>query len=308
MPLVRALTGEAAEQVDMVVRNAGNPDGMTISVSARPLDLGSGQDGAVAVFHDITARKHTEAELKAYAGVVAHDLKSPLTTIRGYAEIAEEALAHQPGRDTGSASRAVGKILGAAERMQRLINDLLDFTAARDAALNMVTVDLRALVDDVIATRLDGGQADDRRRSPAIYVGPLPAVNGDPLLLRQVIDNLIGNALKYTPPGQLARIDITARAANHDGQVRIQIADRGIGIPEGEHAAVFGSFHRAHTGIGYAGTGLGLAICKRIIERHGGVIAATDNPGGGAVFHFTLPAANDAIAGRTAVALDVAAA
>ncbi len=121
--------------------------------------------------------------------------------------------------------------------------------------------------------------------TPGIFVGTLPHVRGDRARITQVLDNLIGNALKYTPPGQPAHLDITAHLTparpGSESQIHVQVADRGIGVPAGQHTAIFTSFHRAHTTGPYDGTGLGLAICHRIVERHGGDIYATDNPGGG---------------------------
>ncbi|MFB9877491.1 ATP-binding protein [Planobispora siamensis] len=128
---------------------------------------------------------------------------------------------------------------------------------------------------------------------PQIYTGTLPPVRGNPPLLRQLFNNLIGNAIKYTAAGQVARVDITGEPTG-DGWVRITVADRGIGIPAGEHEAIFTGFHRAAEAADtYSGTGLGLAICQRVVERHGGTISACDNPGGGARLVFTLPAAAD---------------
>ena len=109
----------------------------------------------------------------------------------------------------------------------------------------------------------------------------------DPAMLRHVLDNLIGNALKYVQAGRAARIDVTA-VPDTGGWIRVEVADRGIGIPDVDKADIFESFHRSETAAGYAGTGLGLAICRRIVERHGGAIGVTDNPGGGTRFHFTL--------------------
>ncbi|MEV6343047.1 ATP-binding protein [Actinoplanes sp. NPDC051851] len=293
MPLIRALAGECSDQVEMVVRNPAFPEGRVISVSARPVELG-GRPGAVAVFHDITERKHVETELRGFAGVVAHDLKSPLTSVRGYAEIVAEAVeeiaAGAGPQALEQARRGTGKVISGAERMQRLITELLDYAAARDATLREDDVDLRALVDEVVTTRTDAPEEEPGTR-PDVFVGPLPAVRADPVLLRQVIDNLVGNAIKYTPPGRAPRIDITARTGG-DGVVRVRVADRGIGIPDGEHAAVFDSFHRASNGRAHQGTGLGLAICRRIVERHGGHIEAEPNPGGGTIFSFTLHAAS----------------
>jgi signal transduction histidine kinase len=112
------------------------------------------------------------------------------------------------------------------------------------------------------------------------------------VLVRQLLDNLIGNAVKYTAPGAAPEITITS-APTADGRIRVEVTDRGIGIPPGQHEAIFGNFHRAHRGEAYTGTGLGLTICERIVERHGGTIVATDNPAGpGTRVSFTLPAAS----------------
>ncbi|MEU4563881.1 ATP-binding protein [Actinoplanes sp. NPDC023936] len=291
LPLVRALAGEDSDQVEMIIRHPAYPEGRVISVSARPIETSAGERGAVAVFHDITERKQVETELRGFAGVVAHDLKSPLSAVRGFAELIIDAL---DDAEAGSpdalreARHSAGKVISGAGRMEKLISELLDYAAARDATLRLGEVDLRSLVDDVVTARTDHLGGPDLR--PDIFVGSLPPVQADPVLLRQVIDNLVGNAIKYTPPGQAPRIDITGRR-EPDGGVRVQVADRGIGIPDGEHALVFDSFHRASNGVAHPGTGLGLAICRRIVERHGGRIEAAPNPGGGTIFAFTIPAA-----------------
>ncbi|GLY07342.1 ATP-binding protein [Actinoplanes sp. NBRC 101535] len=300
LPLARALGGENCDHVEIVVRNEAYPEGRVISVSARPIETASGRRGAVAVFHDITARKHAETELRGFAGVVAHDLKAPLTAVRGYAELVAECLeglaegykateewAGRKGQPAflDRALRSADKVIGGADRMQRLITELLDYTAARDATLRIEEVDLRALVDDVVAARADAPPGTES--APELAIGPLPWVRGDPVLLRQVLDNLIGNAIKYTAADERPRITITARVDGR-GEALIRVADRGIGIPEGEHAAVFDSFHRAGNGVAVPGTGLGLAICRRIVERHGGHIEAEPHEGGGTVFAFTI--------------------
>ncbi|GAA0905766.1 hypothetical protein GCM10009558_094940 [Virgisporangium aurantiacum] len=185
--------------------------------------------------------------------------------------------------------------------MAELISDLLDYTAAGDRPLTVEPVDLNGLVGDVVTARTTAASVDPDLLVPQIYVPPLPPVRADQALLRQVLDNLVGNAVKYTPPGRPAPIDVTAHESS--GVVTVEVADRGIGIPAGQHHAIFGSFHRAHAD-GYAGTGLGLAICARIVERHGGTISAHDNPGGGTVVRLTLRAAApepvDAVAARQA--------
>jgi signal transduction histidine kinase len=287
LPLMRALAGEPSDGVEMIVRNPNRPDGLLISVDGRPLDARAGQRGAVAVFHDITELRRYENDLAVFAGVVAHDLKAPLTVVRGHCEVATEDLAD--GGDLESAREALQRVIRAVDRMAGLIDTLLAYTTARDAPLRALRIDLAPLVDEVIYDRV-GYLPDDQR--PDLYVGPLPSVSADPAMLRHVLDNLIGNALKYVRPGVTARVDVTASPllpTGPGGVVRIEVADRGIGIPDRDKPEVFDTFHRSTAAAGYAGTGLGLAICKRIVERHGGAIGVVDNPGGGTRFFFTLP-------------------
>ncbi|GAB7050571.1 ATP-binding protein [Catenuloplanes indicus] len=301
LPLARALAGESSDGVEMVIRNASRPDGVLISVDGRPLDPAAGQRGAVAVFRDITELRRYESDLAAFAGVVAHDLKSPLAIVSGHCEAADEILADvladlPGGSDKGAwrpaadeAREAIGQAVLGVQRMGVLIDDLLAYTTARDAPLRLRAVDLAALVAEVVAERTSRAAVGDRL-PPRIFVGDLPEVIADAGMLRRVLDNLIGNAIKYVRAGTAAHVDVTA-TSDPVGWAHVQVADRGIGIPDADKPHVFDSFHRAHEGTGYAGTGLGLAICRRIVERHGGAVAVADNPGGGTRFSFTLPLA-----------------
>ncbi|MEV4707994.1 ATP-binding protein [Actinoplanes sp. NPDC049316] len=296
MPLVRGLRGEVSDGVEMMIRNEQRPDGILLSVDGRPLDPSAGQHGAVAVFHDITALRRYENDLAVFAGVVAHDLKAPLAVIRGHCETAADELADAPeSRETAEVGAALRRIMSAVDRMAALIDTLLAYTTSRDAPLKLRAVPLGPLVAEVVAQRTEHLRPG-AGPPPDVYVGPLPEVRADPAMLRHVLDNLIGNALKYVPRGRAARIDVTAGPAD-EGWTRVEVADRGIGIPAEDKPAIFESFHRARTAEGYAGTGLGLAICRRIVERHGGTIGVADNPGGGTRFHFTLPVATAAPAG-----------
>ena len=287
LPLVRGLRGESSDGVEILIRNSGRPDGILVSVDGRPLDPSAGQPGAVAVFHDITELRQYETDLSVFAGVVAHDLKAPLAVIRGHCESAADDLAEAPdSRHVREARSALARIVRAVDRMAGLIDTLLAYTTSKDAPLRRQTVALGPLVEDVIQERTAHLRPADGP-APDIYVGTLPEVDADPAMLRHVLDNLLGNALKYVPAGRAPRVDITAETV--EDSARIEIADRGIGIPDDDKPDIFESFHRAGTAAGYAGTGLGLAICRRIVERHGGTIGVSDNPGGGTRFHFTLP-------------------
>jgi signal transduction histidine kinase len=286
LPLMRALAGRPSDGVEMIVRNPRRPDGVLISVVGRPLDARAGLRGAVAVFHDITALRRYENDLALFAGVVAHDLKAPLTVVRGHCEAAADELSDLEDAEAVRAARkALTRIVRAVDRMAALIDTLLAYATARDAPIKAEHVELGPLVEEVVRDRRSC-LTDDRQ--PDLYVGPMPAVRADPAMLRHVLDNLIGNAVKYVRPGVTPRVDVTASRESDVG-VRIEVADRGIGIPDSDKPEVFETFHRSAAAAGYAGTGLGLAICKRIVERHGGVIGVADNPGGGTRFFFTLP-------------------
>ncbi|MEV6300336.1 ATP-binding protein [Actinoplanes sp. NPDC051861] len=289
MPLIRALNGEPSDGVEVFIRNGGRPEGVLLSVDGRPLDFSAGVHGAVAIFRDITELRRYETDLTIFAGVVAHDLKAPLSVARGHAELAIEDL----GGDfpaVADASEAVRRVVHAVDRMDTLIETLLAYTTARHAPLRLASIRLEPLVLEVISDRL-GHRAGDDGPAPRWTVSALPPVEADAGMVRHVLDNLIGNAFKYVRPGSAPRVEVTGEAVGVD-RVRIAVADGGIGIPDAEKPRIFDSFHRTEAATaGYAGSGLGLAICKRIVERHGGEIGVADNPGGGTCFHFTLPAA-----------------
>ncbi|GAA2672880.1 ATP-binding protein [Actinoplanes palleronii] len=290
-PLARALRGEHVDGMEVSVVL---PDGSSkaLLLHARPLtDPAGNLIGAVAASYNVTALREREADLQAFAGVAAHDLKAPLAAVAGYAEILEDELLDADPTVRGM----LGRITGGVDRMRRLIDDLLAYATARDAALDLRPVDLGDVVAQVIAERTAHLRRTTRDGLPVlfpdIYTGPLPTVYADPAMIRQLLDNLIGNALKYTLPCQPARIDISAHHRPGDTEHRIVIADRGIGIPDPEKPHVFTSFRRAGNHGDRPGTGLGLAICHRIVDRHHGTITAGDNPGGGTRIHITLPAA-----------------
>ncbi|MEU4244017.1 ATP-binding protein [Actinoplanes sp. NPDC026619] len=272
--------GRYAEPIDLLIRNPAVPEGRIVQMSGSEVRAADGRRQAVIVFHDVTADRRHRDELASFAGVVAHDLLNPLTTIEGWSE----ALADDLGGPQGD---SVARIQRAATRMRNMINGLLGYTTARDASLSPAAVDLNDVVGDIATARLDQA-AGMSAPMPRFEIDDLTAVDADPVLTRQLLENLIGNAIKYTAPGVVPRIAVSCEPAT-DGFVRVNVDDNGIGIPAGQHEAIFQNFHRAHTGAGYAGTGLGLAICKRIVERHGGTITAAGNDRGGSRMTFTLP-------------------
>ncbi|MFI7542048.1 ATP-binding protein [Actinoplanes sp. NPDC049599] len=258
-------------------------------VTSRNRALRRVDQATVALREDINRREAVEQQLRrreeeliGFAGVVAHDLRSPLARITGYADFLREEAAP---RLEPAHRDFLERLYSGAQRMQSLIDDLLDYATADNQTLVSTRVDLNRLVAEVIRDRVNGAG----EQQPAIVLWPLPTVEGDPVLLRQVIDNLVGNALKYTPAGQHPDIEISGRPLAEGGW-RIELADRGIGIPAAQRESVFTPFTRADGSQDYHGTGLGLAIVHRIIERHHGRVGVEENPGGGSRFWFTLPA------------------
>ena len=289
-PLLRALDGEHIEALEVVI---AQPDGThhTVVIHAHPLlDAAGDTIGAVATSYDITVLREREAELHAFAGVVAHDLKAPLTAVDGYAEILDEDLAD--GAPVAAMRGSLDRMRAGVQRMRRLIDDLLAYATARDAELHREPVDLQALIAEIVTERTAHLRGAADTPFPDIYTGPLPVVHADRVMVRQLLDNLVGNALKYTPPGQPARIDIAAHQRTGDSStVRIQIADRGIGIPADDSRTCSTRSTARRPTRATAARGLGLAICHRVVDRHGGTIGVSDNPGGGTRVTFTLPVA-----------------
>ncbi|MBB2948804.1 diguanylate cyclase (GGDEF)-like protein [Actinoplanes lutulentus] len=289
MPHRLALTGREIRGIDILVRNPGVPDGRILSVSSRTLPVDKdGARRAVTVFHDVTAERRHRGELASFAGVVAHDLLNPLSTVEGWTEALADTFAESDHPDAAEARDGLARIDRAAVRMRNLIRDLLAYTTARDATVAFAPINLREIAEDIATGRIDQAESTGKP-APIFAIDELHQVYADAVLLRQLLDNLISNAVKYTAPGVTPALRIHTELA--DGMVTVIIDDNGIGIPAGQHGRIFDNFHRAHPGAAYTGTGLGLGICKRIVERHGGTIAAADNPSGaGSRFTFTLPA------------------
>ncbi len=218
-------------------------------------------------------------QLEAFAHVVAHDLKAPLRAMRFHAALVEETLGE------AASAEAVGsldRIQVLSERMTLLIDGILQYARVGLAAdAPRAQVDTRALITEVVESRLVPAEfrievADD-----------LPAVRACPLELRQVLTNLIGNAIDHRA-GETGRL--TIRAALVDGQVRFEFVDDGPGVPPEDRARIFNLFE---TGEGRAsaggGSGIGLAIVRRIVERHGGRVDVHPNATRGSTFWFTWP-------------------
>ena len=214
--------------------------------------------------------ERSNTELDQFASVASHDLQEPLRMVAAYSEL----VARDHGGDLDDEGRELlGFVLDGARRMQQLIDDLLEYSRLRTRSRDHVTVELADVVADAVRDLrlvIDETGADVR-------VGSLPAVEGDPAQLRMLVQNLLGNALKYRGEGPLS-ITVDAQAA--DGCWVVSVADDGIGVPEEQRERIFEPFRRLHARSRYPGTGIGLAICRRIADQHGGRIWVEPAAGG----------------------------
>lgn len=219
------------------------------------------------------------AELESFSYSVSHDLRAPLRSLDGFSRILLEDYADEFPE---GARHYLERMRHNAQKMDHLIQALLAFSRLGRQPLKLEPVNLHALTQEVWQSL-----ADDREdREVAFVLNPLPQVEADPMLLRSVMANLIGNALKYTRGCGEARIEVGAVAEN--GSTAIYVKDNGVGFDMKYIDKLFGVFQRLHRVEDYEGTGVGLATAQRIIHRHGGKIWAEAEVGEGAIFTFTL--------------------
>lgn len=281
LPGVRALRGEDVAPEDYQLRCDTVPGGRVLEIASHRLpSAGPGvPDRALVNIRDVTLDRQHRDTLVSFAGVIAHDLFNPLSVIDGWAEALEDELGHGP-LEAPVARPMLMRLRRASEHMRSFIGDLMTYTVARDHSLQVGPVDLTALTRELASLRTQRGN------DAKITVAEGLKVWADPALVGQLIDNLLGNAVKYVRPEVRPVVNITGHA--QDGWLEVSVADNGIGIPENQREEIFETFHRAHRE-GYQGTGLGLSICRRIVERHGGTIRVEPGRQGGSIFIFRLP-------------------
>ena len=218
-------------------------------------------------------------ELEAFSYSVSHDLRAPVRHIDGFVKLLERE--HPPATD--KAAHYLRTIAASSRRMAALIDDLLALSRTGRAPLEMRAVQLAALVDEVIVDL----RPDVARRRIEWKVGELPAVRGDPSLLRVVLQNLLDNAVKYTKLQSKAVVEVGALRLD-EGETAIFVRDNGVGFDMRYSDRLFGVFQRLHRDEEFEGTGIGLATARRVIHRHGGRIWGEGEPGRGACFYFTV--------------------
>ena len=265
-------------------------DGVVFPVvlTVSPIRNESGKILALSVIaRDITARKKAETELRRanadleqFAYSASHDLQEPLRTIKIYSEL---LAGHLSTAVEGEAAEFLDYLRGAATRMEMLVRDLLAYTQVSRLEAPVAEVDTNEALAEVIAN-LRGAIAES---GAAVTCDKLPPVCAHKTHVRQLLQNLVGNAIKYRSEDRAPEVHIGAE--RQDGYWLFTVRDNGIGIQPEFKEQIFGLFSRLHNADRYDGTGIGLAICQRIVERYHGRIWVESEPGRGSEFRFTLP-------------------
>ena len=270
--LLSAFEGETTEGAEVVI------SGRTLTVTARPLTGG----GAVLALFDLTRVRRLEAVRRDFVANVSHELRTPLTIVSGFAEtLAAEDVEFDARRQFAE------RILGNTRRMQRIVDDLLDLSRIESGGWvpNPVSVDLNAVSSDVMAGAADAASAKGLELARD-FAADAATVHADPTALRQVLGNLVDNAVRHTASGS-----VTLFSERYEDGVIVGVRDTGVGIAPGHLPRIFERFYRVDPGRSRdeGGTGLGLAIVKYLVEAHGGRVSAQSVPGVGTTISARFP-------------------
>jgi PAS domain S-box-containing protein len=281
-PHARALRGQTVPDYLAIGRHIISGKDLDLSIAAAPIES-NGIVGAVLVIRDITALQELDRKKDEFLSVASHELRTPLTTIKGYTQLLAQTVNDLPPEERATYLNAV---LGEIDRMMGLISELLDVSRIETNRLQIDRQAIRWL------EFLERRASAFRVQNPGRDIAFRPSVDEtvmlvDPDRMRQVVDNLISNALKYSPEGS----DIELRCQIEDSTMHTSVIDYGIGIPSDEIPKLFERFHRARNVSSryYGGLGLGLYIAKAIVEAHNGAIGVSSEEGKGSTFTISLP-------------------
>jgi signal transduction histidine kinase/DNA-binding response OmpR family regulator len=254
------------------------PDKRTFMVLITPIESG----GLVTILHDVTHFKDVERVKNEFIATASHDLKNPITSITGFSELLAQA-----GPLNDMQTDFVHRIQTASQAMNELVQNMVQL-----AQMDLQATHKHEIVElgTLLACVADEFAPQATAKEQTLHFNPLTVsaqVNGDPLQLKQLFRNLIGNAIKYSPQG--GRIMLMAKVEK--GSIQVDVQDTGFGIPAADLPFIFNRFYRVRDGKNseVEGNGLGLAIVKSIVEQHGGQISVESKPGEGSCFSFTLP-------------------
>ncbi len=274
------LPGDAIAWHHAIVHAQRSPEGAVVRLWGTAQDITAQQSDAAAKDQQRQELLRINQQLEQFAYIASHDLVEPLRKMRFFTDV---AMAESEGRLTPEGVDAMQRLSQASERMSSLVRDLLAFARA---GKSLVTVKPVALAN-VLQQSLDRCAAMVRDTGAQLTISDLPEVSGDHLLLVQVFQQLVTNALTYRHPDRPPQIEISATV--DDGMVRITVRDRGLGFAPEQAGRLFDPFVRLHPQVVNQGTGIGLAICRRIIGAHNGRIFAVARVDGGAEFTVLLP-------------------
>jgi signal transduction histidine kinase len=233
--------------------------------------------------HYASQLERSNRDLQDFAFIASHDLQEPLRKIQAFGERLENRLGD---RLEPKEQDFLRRMRDAASRMQVMISGLLDYSRVSSKGRPYTSVNLTKIAKEVVSdlvVRLEQTQG-------SVEVGSLPTIEADPLQMRQLIQNLVSNALKFHRPGVPPKVCLSSQVVTADPpQVEIKIEDNGIGFSEQDGKNLFQPFHRLVSRSEYEGSGIGLAICRKIVERHRGIIQVQSQPGQGSTFTITLP-------------------
>jgi two-component system sensor histidine kinase/response regulator len=219
-------------------------------------------------------------DLEAFGYCVSHDLRPPLASIAGFADALQQS---EAGALSETGRHRLGRIVAATRKMDTMIDDILVYARSERAEFRARPVDVAVLADEVAR------EAGEAYPDATVRCGPLPVVNGDAAMLRRILGNLVGNALKFSGKRTDAHVEIGSRRLA-GGATELFVRDNGTGFDTAYAGKLFGLFQRLHSESEFPGTGLGLAIVKRLADRHGGRVHADSVQGGWTTFTVVLPA------------------
>ncbi len=282
----RRLSGETVRNFETIIRTKSDRLVSVLVTGFLLTDENNEPVGMADILKDVTPLKQAREKLERrnrdlndFARALSHDLATPLVTIRGFMKILLQT--HQEQLD--EAGREYCRfILESANRMDRMIDDLLDLATLERDGGGFAPVDTKKALDDALANL----GAAIRENGAEVTCGPLPTVLGNASLLSRLFQNLIGNAIKFRSH-EAPRIHVSAEPRG--GGWQFSVEDNGIGIDPEHHDRVFAPFRRLHSAEVFPGTGIGLTACRSIVERHGGRIWVESEKRHGSIFRFTIP-------------------
>ncbi len=302
-PLARAMRGESVDQMEAFVRHPDAPNGKWLSATARPLRSDGGEVcGGVAVFRDVTAYKRAEVDLQEakeaaesasvakseFLANMSHEIRTPMTAIVGYADIMLE-----PEQSLSERQESLEVIRRNGRHLLNLINDILDLSKIESGQMGVecIPFELPQLISEVLS--MTRPRANEKGLEFKVeFEGAIRRrIRSDPLRLKQILVNLLGNAIKFTPGGSIS----LKVSCGHDGTcdvVRCAVSDTGIGMTSEQLSRLFQPFTQADesTTRRFGGTGLGLTISRRLARLLGGDISVESEPGRGSVFSVWVSA------------------